>query len=72
ETQTYYKQSTTLNINGLGYMKNLIENTIINTIKEKSKQGIHIMNDTIKKTINDNININNNNIYIDNLEKEKK
>ncbi|SBT80173.1 MSF1-like protein, putative [Plasmodium malariae] len=70
--QTYYKQVTTLNIKGLGYMKNLVENTIINTIKEKSKQGINIMNDTIKKTINDSIHINNSEIYIEKLEKNKK
>ncbi|SOV81189.1 MSF1-like protein, putative [Plasmodium sp. gorilla clade G3] len=65
QNNTHYKQSTTLDINGFGYMKSLIENTIINTIREKSKQGISIMNDTIKRTMNDNI-------YINNLDKEKK
>lgn len=73
--ETQYKQTTTLNISGLGYMKNLIENTILNTIKEKSKQGINVMNEVIKRTLNENICINNDSLFIDkinNIEKGEK
>ncbi|GAW82319.1 MSF1-like protein [Plasmodium gonderi] len=72
DKHTHYKQTTTLDINGFGYMKNFIERAIINTVREKSKQGICIMNDTIKRIINDNIHINNHKVYIDSIEKEKK
>lgn len=72
---TNYQQTTTLNIDGLGYMKSIIESTILNTIKEKSKQGINVMNDVIKRMLNENVNINNDSLFIDkvnNLEKGKK
>ncbi|GAB67818.1 MSF1-like protein, partial [Plasmodium cynomolgi strain B] len=72
DNQTHYKQTTTLDINGFGYMKNLVERAIINTVREKSKQGINIMNETIKRVINDNVHINNSDVYVDALEKGKK
>ncbi|SBT78177.1 MSF1-like protein, putative [Plasmodium ovale] len=71
ENHTCYKQKTTLSINGFGYMKNFIENTIINAIREKSKQGISIMNETIKRNMKESINIGSNS-YVNKLGKEKK
>ncbi|CAD2099372.1 MSF1-like protein, putative [Plasmodium vinckei] len=71
DNNTFYKQSTQINITGLGYMKNLIENTILNVIKEKSKQGIEIMDEVIKRTMNENTQINQNNLYGNSLNKMK-
>ncbi|CAA9989370.1 MSF1-like protein, putative [Plasmodium knowlesi strain H] len=57
DNQTHYKQTTTLDINGFSYMKSFLERAIINTVREKSKQGINIMNETIKRVINDNVDV---------------
>ncbi|SBS86169.1 MSF1-like protein [Plasmodium ovale curtisi] len=45
--------------------------TIINAIREKSKQGIRIMNETIKRNMKENIHIGSNS-YVNTLGKEKK
>lgn len=71
ENHTHYKQTTALHMSGFGYMKNFIENTILNTIKEKSKQGINVMNDVIKRKIQENVSINNDSICLDKLQMNK-
>ncbi|KJP89928.1 hypothetical protein AK88_00384 [Plasmodium fragile] len=53
DNKTLYKQTTTLDINGFGYMKSFLERAILNTVRDKSKQGINIMNDTIRRMLND-------------------
>ncbi|EUD69152.1 hypothetical protein C922_00015 [Plasmodium inui San Antonio 1] len=72
DNQTHYKQTTTLDINGFGYMKSLLERAMINTVREKSNQGINIMNETIKRVINDSVHMNSRDVYVDALEKGKK
>ncbi|VWU52464.1 MSF1-like protein, putative [Hepatocystis sp. ex Piliocolobus tephrosceles] len=72
EHQTCYKQSMSLNISGFGFMRKFIEKTLLNNITEKSKVGINIMNDTIKRVLNENMQMSNNNIFNDVMEKTEK
>ncbi|CAG9473477.1 MSF1-like protein, putative [Plasmodium vivax] len=45
---------------------------IINTVREKSKQGINIMNETIKRVTNENVNVKGSDVYAGAVEKGKK